>query len=262
MEAARLAVYDHYAYAAVALVGTALAAWAIWRLLVAPRWRARVLTLSGVVPPFLNILGVLFGLTLAFIANDTWSAHDRATNAVYREADALRTLDALARSLPEAPQAALRQAVREHAAATAAEWQQLARRSSSPQAQQSADRLLSLVADPAMAQTAGNGVHSLMLATVAHLRDDRDQRIALSQMHVNPFKWMGMAFLGLLTMLSIAVVHVEHQRAAATALILFAVAAAPTAAIVLMQGNPFQSPSFVSPAPIFQLAQTPGATAP
>ena len=30
--------------------------------------------------------------------------------------------------------------------------------------------------------------------------NDRDQRIALSQMHVNPLKWMGMAFLGLLTL--------------------------------------------------------------
>ena len=50
------------------------------------------------------------------------------------------------------------------------------------------------------------------------LRNDRDQRIALSQMHVNPLKWMGMAFLGLLTLISIAVVHVEHLRAAATAI--------------------------------------------
>jgi hypothetical protein len=31
---------------------------------------------------------------------------------------------------------------------------------------------------------------------------------------------------------------------------LFALAAAPTAAIVLVQGNPFQEPSSVSPAPI------------
>ena len=115
-----------------------------------------------------------------------------------------------------------------------------------------------LLAAPSFAQqAAGASVHSLMLGTVAQLRDDRDLRIALSQMHVNPLKWMGMAFLGLLTMVSIAVVHVEHRRAAATALVLFAVAAAPTAAIVLMQGNPFQSPSFVSPAPIAQLAHPP-----
>ncbi len=257
MHTTDLSIYDHYAYAAVALVGTALAAWAIWRLLTAARWRAPMLSLAGVVPPFLNILGVLFGLTLAFIANDTWSAHDRAMSAVYREADALRTLDALARGLPAAPQAALREAVREHAGATAEEWQSLAHRQASAAAQRSADRLLAVVAGNDMAQAAGASVHGLMLSTVAHLRDDRDLRIALSQMHVNPLKWMGMAFLGLLTMVSIAVVHVEHRRAAATALVLFAVAAAPTAAIVLMQGNPFQSPSFVSPAPIAQLAQPP-----
>lgn len=255
MEPTRLAIYDHYAYAAVALIGTAVAALLLLRVLAAPRWRARMLTLSGVVPPFLNILGVLFGLTLAFIANDTWSAHDRAMSAVYREADSLRTLDALARGLPEVPQAALRAAVSEHAAATAAEWQQLAHRSSSPAAQQSADHLLSLVASPAMAQAASASVHSLMLGAVVHLRNDRDQRIALSQMHVNPLKWMGMAFLGLLTMVSIAIVHVEQLRAATVAIVLFAVAAAPTAAIVLMQGNPFQTPSFVSPAPIAQMAQ-------
>lgn len=255
MEPDRLAVYDHYAYAAVALVGTAVAALVIWRLLAAPRWRTQALSLAGVVPPFLNILGVLFGLTLAFIANDTWSAHDRATNAVYREADALRTLDALALGLPEPQQAALRQAVREHARATANEWHELAHRRSSAQAQQSADRLLRLVASPDMAQAAASGVHSLMLGTVGHLRDDRDLRIALSHLHVNPLKWMGMAFLGLLTMVSIAVVHVEHLRAAAVAIALFAVAAAPTAAIVLMQGNPFQTPSFVSPDPIAQLAR-------
>ena len=250
-----LAIYDHYAYAAVALLGTALAAVTLLRAIAAPRWRAQMLSLVGVVPPFINVLGVLFGLTLAFIANDTWSAHDRATNAVYREADALRTLDALARDLPAPQQDTLRQAVREHARATVSEWQQLAHRSSSPQAQHSADRLLSLVASRAMAQATDSNVHRLMLDTVVQLRGDRDQRIALSHLHDNPFKWMGMAFLGLLTMVSIAVVHVEHLRAAATALVLFAVAAAPTAAIVLMQGNPFQSPSFVSPAPIALLAQ-------
>jgi len=255
MEPTHLAIYDHYAYAAVALIGTAVAALLLLRVLAAPRWRTRMLTLSGVVPPFLNILGVLFGLTLAFIANDTWSAHDRAMSAVYREADGLRTLDALARGLPEVPQAALRAAVSEHATTTAAEWQQLARRSSSSAAHQSADRLLGLVASPTMAQAASASVHSLMLDAVIQLRNDRDQRIALSQMHVNPLKWMGMAFLGLLTMLSIAIVHVEQLRAATVAIVLFAVAAAPTAAIVLMQGNPFQTPSFVSPAPIAQMAQ-------
>ena len=58
------------------------------------------------------------------------------------------------------------------------------------------------------------------------------------------------AFPGLVTLLSLAVVHVENSRAAPVSRVLFALAAAPTAAIVLIQGNPFKQPSPVSPAPI------------
>ena len=72
----------------------------------------------------------------------------------------------------------------------------------------------------------------------------------MSQTHVNPLKWLGMGFLGFLTLLSIAVVHVDKPRAALVAVSLFALAAAPTAAIVLIQGNPFEQPTVVSPAPI------------
>ena len=39
MEPTRLAIYDHYAYAAVALIGTAVAALLLLRVLAAPRWR-------------------------------------------------------------------------------------------------------------------------------------------------------------------------------------------------------------------------------
>jgi cytosine/adenosine deaminase-related metal-dependent hydrolase len=96
----------------------------------------------------------------------------------------------------------------------------------------------------------GLAVHTRVHVQVGEVRDSRDQRIALSQTHVNPLKWLGMAFLGLVTMLSVAAVHVEQPRAALVAILLFAAAAAPTAAIVLVQGNPFQQPTTVSPAPI------------
>lgn len=88
---------------------------------------------------------------------------------------------------------------------------------------------------------------SLMLKKASDLRDDRNLRIGLSQMRVNPLKWLGMAFLGLCTLLSIAAVHLDNPRAAQVAIILFALSAAPTAAIVLIQGNPFQQPSSVTP---------------
>ena len=64
-----------------------------------------------------------------------------------------------------------------------------------------------------------------------------------------------MAVLGLVTLLSLAVVHADNARAALVAMVLFALAAAPTAAIVTIQGNPFQQPASVSPAPIAAAVQ-------
>ena len=75
-------IYDHYAYAVVALGGTFLALlvgqWFIQR----SPWAPWARSLQGVAPPFINIVGVLFGLTLAFLANDTWGAQSVNTKAI------------------------------------------------------------------------------------------------------------------------------------------------------------------------------------
>ncbi|CAM3511992.1 hypothetical protein [Polaromonas hydrogenivorans] len=250
-----LHTYDHYFYALVALLGTALGVAGIQWFLRQSRWAAWAQSLHGVAPPFINIIGVLFGLTLAFLANDTWSAHDRATNAVFREADALRSLVTLSAALPGPLQGRVRAAIADYGQASAAEWPLLARRQSSAQVPDRADALLRLLAGRDVASAAGDTVQALMLRKVSDIRDQRDQRIGLSQTHVNPLKWLGMAFLGLVTLLSLAVVHVENPRAALVAMVLFALAAAPTAAIVLVQGNPFEQPASVSPAPIAAAVQ-------
>ena len=242
--------YDHYGYALIAVLGTFAAVAAIQWLVQGSRWAPWAQSLQGVAPPFINIIGVLFGLTIAFLANDTWSAHDRATRSVYKEADSLHSMVVLTGALPPALQTQVREALVGYALASADEWPQLARRTTSPQVEQRADALLTLLASNALEQAAGVNVQALLLRKLNDIRDERDQRVALSQTHVNPLKWLGMGFLGLLTLLSIAVVHVEKPRATLVATLLFALAAAPTAAIVLIQGNPFQNPTDVTPAPI------------
>ncbi len=242
--------YDHYGYAFMAVFGTFAAVAAIQWFLQGSRWAPWARSLHGVAPPFINIIGVLFSLTLAFLANDTWSAHDRAMKSVYREADSLHSIATLSELLPAELKTRLRQALVGYALASADEWPLLARRVESRDVLERADALLVLLASPEFARAAGDSVHGLMLRKASDIRDERDQRIALSQTHVNPLKWLGMAFLGLLTLLSIAVVHVDRPRAAFVSILLFALAAAPTAAIVLIQGNPFQQPTDVSPLPI------------
>ena len=243
-------VYDHYAYAFVAVGGTFAAVWGIGWLMRHPRWSPWVHSLRGVVPPFINIIGVLFGLTLAFLANDTWSAHDRAMNAVYKEADALRSLMVFSGKLPEPMGTQFRATLANYANASADEWTNLAHRTSSPAVSARADNLLTTIGSADMLAAVGDNVQALMLRKASDIRDERDLRIGLSQTHINPLKWLGMAFLGLVTLISVAVVHAENARAAMVAILLFALAAAPTAAIVLIQGNPFQQPSSVSPSPI------------
>lgn len=242
--------YDQYGYALMVVLGTLAAVAGVHWVLGRPRWAGWVASLRGVAPPFINIIGVLFGLTLAFLANDTWSAHDRAMNAVYVEADALRSLDVLSRELPEPLRGRVHQALSDYAQASAAEWPHLAQRQPQAAVSARADALLSLLASRAVAADRGEGVQGLLLKKASEIRAQRDQRIGLCQTHVNPLKWLGMAFLGFVTLLSVMVVHVEQPRAALIAVVLFALAAAPTAAIVLIQGNPFQQPTAVSPEPI------------
>ena len=85
-----------------------------------------VRTLDGVVAPFINVLGVLFGLTLAFLANDTWTAHDRAINTVLHEAHLIRTVVILSCSLGPTRAGRTKDAVTRYAEAAIAEWPLLA----------------------------------------------------------------------------------------------------------------------------------------
>lgn len=245
-----LGTYDHYAYALAALGGTFAAVTVVARLFARSASGDWLRSLRGVAPPFINIVGVLFGLTIAFIANDTWSAHDKATSAVHREADAIRGLRVLAEGLEAPVRGSVRLALDGYARASIDEWPLLGLRQKSRAATEASDALLRLTASAEVGRSAGSNVHALMLGKVSSLRDDRNLRIALSKTHLNPLKWLGMAALGLLTLLSIALVHVENTRAAVASMLLFAFSSAPMAAIVLIQGNPFQLPTFVSPAPI------------
>jgi hypothetical protein len=243
-------VYDQYILAAAALVGTFLGCGLLLWLMLRSKGKALTEPFAGVAPPFMNILGVLFALTLAFLGNDTWSAHDRAVRAVSTEADGLRGLAIIVRQMPPQAQDSVRQALESYAGAAVSEWSDLGRREVSARTSEAADHLLASLTGAAIASALPQPVANAAMGLATRIRESRDERIALSQTHVNPLKWLGMAFLGFLTMVSIAAVHIGAPRAMILAVGLFALAAAPTAVIVLIHGNPFQGPAAVSGAPI------------
>lgn len=241
-----LAAYEHDLYALGVIVGTFAAVGALLWLSRRSRWAGIIGSFRGIAQNFMSVISVLFALNLAFLGHDTWSAHDHALDLVFQEAGSLRTLLDLTASVPDACDcSALGSAVRNYAAAAADEWPLLAERRQSEAASTALTTLVSRIVT-----NEDVVLRSAMLQEAIKVRTARDQRIALSQTHVNPLKWMGMAFLGFLTMVSIAMVHVDQARAEFLAVLIFAAAAAPTAAIIMVHGNPFQEPAAVTPAPI------------
>jgi hypothetical protein len=246
-----LGAYDQYYLAAVVLLGTYGAAFFLLWLSQSSRYAEFIKTFHGIAQNFLTVINVIFALNLAFLANDTWDARDRALDAVYRETGSLNNLLDLARNVPEPVGSNVTRAVDDYARLTVAtEWPRLARRESSEQVSDQLDALLTLVSTADVTSAVNASVAAQLLQQAIDVRDTRDLRIALSQTHVNPLKWLGMAFLGFLTLISIAMVHVDQRRAQLLAVLLFATAAAPSAAIILIHGNPFQTPFAVSSAPI------------
>jgi len=246
-----LGAYDQYYLAAVVMLGTYGAAFALLWVAQRSRYAVFIKTFRGIAQNFLTVINVIFALNLAFLANDTWAARDRALDAVYQESGSLRNIVDLARALPAPVRSTVTGAVDNYARLIVTdEWPSLARRESSEAVSRQLDALIALLSSSEVTAAVDSGVARQMLQQAIDARATREVRIALSQTHVHPLKWLGMAFLGFLTLISIAMVHVELPRAQLMAVLLFATAAAPTAAIILIHGNPFQDPFAVSPTPI------------
>ncbi len=252
-----LGAYDQYYLAVAVLVGTYAAALAVIWVAQRSRFSEFIGSFRGVAENFATVINVIFALNLAFIANDTWSAHERALDAVYLEAGHLQNVVDLAVHLPDGPRAKVEAAVTSYARLTVeTEWPLLGRRESSAAVSRQLDTLLALLSGASVTASASDNTQAEMLRQAIAVRSTRDRRIALSQNHVNPLKWLGMAFLGAVTIVAIAIVHIDHARAQVLTILLFATAAAPTAAIILIHGNPFQAPMAVSPAPIAAIINT------
>ncbi len=243
-------VYDCYIFAAIAFLGTIGAAIFLVWIVLRGCGEKFASTCGGIQPQLIGVLGMLFGLALAFLANDTWSAHDRASAAINREADSLRSILILTQNLPPAEASEVRQAARTYTQTALAEWPLIARRQTSPQASRATDTLLSILTNPRITAQSSPSVSHAEIDLALAVRDGRDTRITIAQTHVNLLKWGVMAFLGFVTMLSIVFVHVGVPRAMIFSVALFAIASAPTAAIVLIHSNPFQQPLAVTPEPL------------
>jgi hypothetical protein len=213
----------------------------------------RAKSFKAVSPGLLPVLGIIFGLFVAFTAAQVWGDSDRANAAVSREASALRAAVLLSAALPAEKGAKLRGLVRDYVEQAAkVEWPMMARQTASLRATPPhLVEALQLVIAPQ-----GDGQQIVQRELISALEtslDARRQRIIVSQAEVDPVKWWCLYLLAVCEMLAIALIHCDNRLASALALGLFSTGVAAAALLVAAHDRPFTGQISIRPEPLLQI---------
>ena len=215
----------------------------------------RAKSFKAISPGMLPVLGIIFGLFVAFIASQVWSDNDRAAAAVSREASALRTVVLLAAGLPAEQEARLRSLVRGYVEQTATvEWPDMARQTASlkaspPALTEALQLVVAMTPTGAGQQTAQREI----IAALGSALDARRQRIIISLAEVNPVKWLCLYLQAICELLVIAAVHCDNRLTSAIAMGLFATGVAASVLLVAAYDRPFIGQISIGPTPLLQI---------
>lgn len=209
--------------------------------------------LTNFSPQLVATLGLLFGLYMAFFANDIWSIRDRAQTMILQEADGLRGVLNVAESLPPDVGAPLVAAAQGYIEATVREWPLLAQGQSSPRAHELLRRLNVVAMGEPLTARLNFGAQYAVAHNLEKVQSARYYRLALSQKRGDPLKWFAVACLGTLTLLSVALVHLDNHRSQLAAMLIYASAISVGFTAAYLERSPFQA-FVVSPRPIAELA--------
>jgi hypothetical protein len=215
----------------------------------------RAKSFKAISPGMLPVLGIIFGLFVAFTAAQVWADNDRAGAAVSREASALRAVTLLAAGLPAEQEARLVALIRSYVEqAATVEWPMMARQTASLRAAPAAlaealQLVVAMTPQGAGQQTAQREIISALGSAL----DARRQRIIVSQAEVNPVKWWCLYLQAICELLVIALVHCDNRLTSAIALGLFATGVAASVLLIAAHDRPFTGQISVGPGPLLQI---------
>jgi Protein of unknown function (DUF4239) len=201
----------------------------------------------------LPVLGIIFGLFVAFTAAQVWADNDHASAAVSREASALRAVTLLAAGLPAEQEARLVALVRSYVEqAATVEWPMMAHQTASLRAAPAplAEALQGVVAMTPTGAGQQTAQREIITALDSAL-DARRQRIIVSQAEVNPVKWWCLYLQ--CELIVIALVHCDNRLASSIALGLFATGVATSVLLIAAHDRPFIGQISVGPGPLLQI---------
>jgi hypothetical protein len=120
-----------------------------------------------------------------------------------------------------------------------AEWQAMRDGNSAPAAAAAYDALLREVSDPGIVTEAGAAVHGALVNATIHVGIARWERLSLSSDSSKDAKWAIVLILGVMTQISIGIVHLTKRNAQIGALTVFSLATVITLGLIALQEHPF-----------------------
>lgn len=203
---------------------------------------------TGIVAPYFSAISVMLALLTGFVANDAWERQRQASRVVQAERANARAVHDLSIATAS-DMSGIRAALAEYLdAVIGEEWTAMADHGGSSQRASAAlARLLQAVADPQTGTEAGIAAQSTLLDAVMNLRSARGERLALADAKGDETKWLTLFVLAELTLVALALIHLEKPRAQATVLLLFATAMISTLGLIALHERPFDGPMALPP---------------
>ena len=202
---------------------TGLIALAIHLVLCLPaviRGLARIADMS---PMLQTLCGTLFVLSVTFLANSVWAIEDRASEIVNEEARSIRVIRTYMDSMAGATQDGFAKLIQDYATASAAEWDAMAERGGSPEAEAALSAIYRAVVQGFASGDANRTLQQRMLVALDQLSVARAQRLTMAQEVVSGGQWFTVSALALLFLCVIGICHGRSPAARAAAHLDFAV---------------------------------------
>ena len=206
---------------------------------------ARLAPYGGVVAPFFASVGIVFAVFAAFLGADIWQRVQSSNQSLEREVAGVQSILQIAEAL-EGRGAPIAAHARRYVNATLNE--ELSGRGSSRSAVP--DGHLEDLAHAILELSDADAVHRVaqgaMLAAYEAIWHGRATRRYIADTHSDPYKWIAVMVLGILTQVSLTLCHLDKPKPLVAALTVFTLSFIVTLVALAMHERPLADPSLVS----------------
>jgi Protein of unknown function (DUF4239) len=203
--------------------------------------RSIAVDLKATSPVMLTPLSVIAALLIAFLASRVWANLDHANTNIAQEASALRESVLLADAMPVEVRTAVRNAVKTYLQFVEMEdWPAMAEGRAS--LRESPPGLADALASFSSFVPAGPGpqlAQQRAVVAVERALEARWNRILLSKATIAPIQWLVVVILAALTLVTIAMVHIERRTTVAINLFIFSTAVGACLVLLMVNDRPF-----------------------